>query len=67
MHDFNLVPFVERGLFVTGMGHHLKIERHGNMGTRDLQLLEHLGDGPAGLQFFLLAVDDELHNHLGEA
>jgi hypothetical protein len=64
MYDFDLVPFVERGLVVIGTGHYLKIESYGDMGARDIQLFKHLGNGPTGLQIFFLPVDDELHSHL---
>ena len=61
MYDFHLVSFVERGLVITGTGHHLEIEGHSDMGACDIQLLQHLRDSGAGLQMLFLAVDDELH------
>ncbi len=63
--DFHLVALVERSLVVIGTGHHLEIECHGDMGACDIQLLEHPGNGPAGLQILFLTVDDELHIDLG--
>jgi len=63
MHDFHFVSLVERGLVVIGTRHHLKVKRNGDVRAGDIQLLQHLGNGPAGLQVLFLSVDDELHNN----
>jgi len=49
MYDFDLVPFIERSLVVIGAGNYLEVESDSDMRARDIQLFEHLGNGPARL------------------